>query len=94
MHPAWPSSFSFCADAGTSGAAAFRAPSTGTAEDFFLGDNGLSLAVGMQRRFGLTVETWLSILTGRLREGHGELSLYELGLWYAVRVAENQMVLL
>ena len=29
-----------------------------------------------------------------LGEGHGEVGLYELGLSYTVRVAENQMVLL
>src|SRR5271154_225046 len=93
MHPACPwTSCSLVAEAGASGATTFGAPSTGSAEDFFRGDNRFSLAA---QAFALmVVETAGYVSTGRLLEADGEVSLYELGLWSAIRIAENQMVLL
>lgn len=50
MHPvSLETIFSFCAKADVSGAAVFAASGTEADEDFFLGDNRLSLAAGSQR---------------------------------------------
>src|SRR5271156_3207172 len=94
MHPAWPwTSCSFVAEAGACGAATFGGPSTGSAEDFFRGDNRFSLSsTGVRADGGRDIAGYVS--TGRLLEADGEVSLYELGLWSAIRIAENQMVLL